>query len=80
MDNTRARFPETKTIFGCSGGEEVINFFIDVDGAFKILDTTDLGLNQMVAVYGGGDCSGVHTSRHELEQGHLTYYVSGAKQ
>ena len=46
--------------------QKVVNLPIDVDGAFKIGDTANLSLNQVVAVDGGGDGGTVHSSRHEL--------------
>jgi hypothetical protein len=71
MDDTRARLPETKAILGGSGGQEVVDLPVDINGARKILDTANLGLNQVVTVDGGGDSGGVHTRRHELKQSHL---------
>lgn len=72
VDNTRARAPETKVVLGAGRGQEVVNFLVDADGAGKILLTTNLGLNQVVTVDGGGVGDGIHTSRHELEDGHLS--------
>lgn len=72
VDNTRARAPETKVVLGAGRGQEVVNFLVDADGAGKILLTTNLGLNQVVTVDGGRVGDGIHTSRHELEDGHLS--------
>jgi len=71
VNDTRAGLPETEAVLGGRGGEEVVHLLVDVDGALEILDTTDLGLNQVVAVNGGGDGGSVHASGHELEEGHL---------
>ena len=54
---------------GCS--QKVVNFPIDVDGALKIGDTTNLSLNQVVAVDSGGDSGAIHPGRHELQDSHL---------
>lgn len=71
MDDTRTGFPETKTVLGGCGGQKVVDFPVDVNGTGQILNTADLSLDEMVAVDSGGDGSGVHTSGHELEEGHL---------
>lgn len=71
MNDTRTRFPETKAILGGSGGKEVVDLLVDVDGTLEILDSANLGLNQVITVDGGGDSGRVHTSGHKLEQGHL---------
>jgi hypothetical protein len=56
---------------GGGGSQEVVNLLVDVVGSGKILDTSDLGLDQVVAVDGSGDGSLGETGRHELEDGHL---------
>lgn len=71
MDDTRARFPEAEAVFSGGGSQKVVNLLVDVDSALKILDATDLCLDQVVAVDGCGDGGGVHTGGHELEDGHL---------
>lgn len=71
VDDTRAGLPETDVVLGACGGEEVVDLLVDADGAIQILLTTDLGLDQVVAVDGGGVCHGGHTGGHELEDGHL---------
>lgn len=60
-----------ETYLGGSGGEEVVDLLVDVVGSGEILDSSDLGLNQVVAVNGRRDSSLGETSRHELEDGHL---------
>ena len=47
--------------------QKVINLLVDVDGACEILDTADLGLNQVVAVDGGGYGGRRHPCGHELK-------------
>lgn len=71
VDDTRAGLPETNVVLGAGGGKEVVDLLVDVDSALEILLTTNLGLNQVVAVDGGGVGNGGHASRHELEDGHL---------
>jgi hypothetical protein len=61
VDDTGARFPEAEAVFGGSGSQKVVDFLVDVDSALKILDTTDLSLDQVVAVDGRGDGGGIHT-------------------
>lgn len=44
---------------------------VDVDGPGEILGPSNLRLDQMVAVDGGGGLDAVHAGRHELQNGHL---------
>jgi hypothetical protein len=71
VDDTGSCLPETNTVLGTSGGKEVVDLLVDVVGTSQVLDTTDLSLNQVVAVDRGGDGSLGKTGRHELENGHL---------
>ncbi|KAF8954574.1 hypothetical protein BDZ97DRAFT_1864540, partial [Flammula alnicola] len=71
MNDSRAGFPEAETVFCGSSCQEVVDLLVDRDGASEILDAANLGLDQVVTVDGGGDGGGVHSSGHELEQGHL---------
>lgn len=71
VDDTRAWLPETDVVLGACGGKEVVDLLVDADGAIQILLTTNLGLNQVVAVDGGGVCHGGHAGGHELENSHL---------
>ena len=71
VDDTRAGAPETNVVLGAGSGEEVVDLLVDADGAVQILGATDLGLDQMVAVDGGGVGDRVHAGGHELEDGHL---------
>lgn len=72
VNDTGARLPETNVVLASGTGKEVVNFPVDVIGTGKILLTTNLGLNQVVTVHGGGGCDGRHSSRHELQDGHLS--------
>ena len=72
VDNTRAGSPETNVVLGACGGKEVINLLVDRDSAGKILRATNLGLDQVIAVNGGGVGDGGHAGGHELEDGHLS--------
>jgi len=71
VDDTRAGLPETDVVLGASRGKEVVDLLVDVDSTLQILGATDLGLNQVVAVDGGGVGNGGHASGHELKDGHL---------
>lgn len=71
VDDTRAGLPETNVVLGARGGKEVVNLLVDVLSSCKILLTTNLGLNQVVTVDGGGGSDRGHTCRHELQNGHL---------
>lgn len=71
MDNTRSGLPETNVVLGGGGAKEVVDLLVDVDGSSKIGLATNLGLNQMITVDGGGGLDGGDTGRHELEDGHL---------
>ena len=72
MNDTRSRLPETDTVLGSASSEEVVNLLVDVLSTSKILDTSSLSLNQVVAVNGGRDGDGGETSRHELKESHLS--------
>lgn len=71
MDNTRSGLPETNVVLGGGGAKEVVDLLVDVDGSGKILLTSNLGLDQMVTVHGGGGLDGGDTGGHELQNGHL---------
>jgi len=51
--------------------QKVVNLLVDVDSTLKIGDTTNLGLNQVITVDGGGDSGPIHPGRHELQDSHL---------
>ena len=71
VDDTRAGLPETNVVLCARGGQEVVDLLVDVVGAGQILLTTNLGLDEMVAVDGGGSGNRGHAGGHELEDGHL---------
>lgn len=71
VDNTGSRLPESDSVLGATGGQEVVDFLVDVDGSCQILVTTDLGLNQVVTVDGSGDGGGGQAGGHELQESHL---------
>lgn len=72
MNDTRARSPETNVILGTGRGKEVINFLVDIVRIGKIFDTSDLCLDQMIAMNSCRVGDGWHTCRHELKNGHLS--------
>ena len=55
MDDAAAGFPESDSVLGAGGGQEVINLAVDVLGAGQVLVTLDLCLDQVVTVNVGGD-------------------------
>ena len=71
VDDTGSWLPETDTVFGTGSGKEVVNLLVDVDGSSKILDTSNLSLDQVITVDRGWDGGLGKTSGHELENGHL---------
>lgn len=50
MDDTGTRVPETDAVLGTGRLQKIIDFLVDVLGAFQILLATHLGLDQVVAV------------------------------
>lgn len=62
---------EKSAYLGGGGGQEVVDLSVDVVGSGQILDTTNLGLDQVITVDGGGDSSLGETGRHELKDSHL---------
>lgn len=71
VNDTGTGLPETDVVLGGRGGKEVVDLLVDVVGTSKILLTSNLGLNQVVTVDGGGGLDAVHASGHELKNGHL---------
>lgn len=71
VNDTGARAPETNVVLGTSSSKEVVDLLVDVDSTGKILGTTNLSLDQVIAVDSGGVGDGVHASGHELEDSHL---------
>lgn len=56
MNNAGSRMPESDAVFGAGGFQKIVNFLVQVFGAFEILIAADLGFDQMVAVDRGRDC------------------------
>jgi hypothetical protein len=54
VNDTGTGLPETDVVLGAGSGQEVVDLLVDVLGTGKILLTTNLGLNQVVTVDGGG--------------------------
>lgn len=71
VNDTGAGAPETNVVLGGSGGKEVVDLLVDVVGTGKILLTSNLGLNQVITVDGGGGLDTLHVGGHELQNGHL---------
>ena len=71
MNDTTAGFPEADPVLGSGRGQEVVDLLVEVLGPVQILLALNLGLDQVVAVDGGGDRHLGETRRDELEHGHL---------
>lgn len=71
VNDTGTGLPETNVVLGGSGGQEVVDFPVNFIGTRQVLVTTNLGLNQVVTVDGGGSGDGRHAGRHELQDCHL---------
>ncbi|BAP71093.1 hypothetical protein CaO19.6384 [Kluyveromyces marxianus] len=72
MDNTGTWLPETHVVLSGSSSQEVVNFLVDVNGSLQILFTTKLSLDQMVTVDSNWSGDFWQTSRHELQNSHLS--------
>ena len=72
MNDTRAWSPETNVVFCAGCRKKVVDLFVDFLGPGKVLLSTNLSLNQMVAVYGSGRGDRVHPGGHELQYSHLS--------
>ena len=59
--------------------QKVVNLLVKILRALQILHTTGLSFDKMVTVDSGGNSSGVHAGRHELENGHLQGVTSGIR-
>ena len=55
MDDAAARFPESDSVLGAGGGQEVVHLAVHVLGAGQVLVALNLGLDQVITVDGGGD-------------------------
>ncbi len=71
VDNTRTRVPEAHAVLSSGGGKEVVHLGVLVLSDGEILLALDLGLNEVIAVDGGGDSSLGETRGNELKDGHL---------
>ena len=60
-----------KSYLRSRSAQKVINLSVGINGALKIGDTANLGLNQVVAVNGSRDGSPIHSGGHELQDRHL---------
>ncbi len=71
VDDPAARLPEADAVLGRDRAEEVVDLGVGVLGDLEVLDRPDLGLDQVVAVDGGGHRDLGQAGGHELEQRHL---------
>ena len=72
VNDTGTGLPETNVVLASSRGKEVIDLLVDLVGAGKILVTTNLSLDQVIAVDSGGGSDRGHASGHELQNSHLS--------
>lgn len=72
MNDTGPRLPESNSVLGSASSEEIVNLLVDVNSSSEILDSTGLGLDQVITVNGGGDGDSGESSRHELKESHLS--------
>ena len=71
VDDPRARLPEAGAIAGGGAAQELVDLFVLGHGDLEVGVRADAGLNQVVAVDGGGDDDALETGELELEQRHL---------
>ena len=71
MNDSGSGFPESDSVLGSGRGQKVVDLLVEVLGPVQILLALNLGLDQVVAVDGGGHRHLVETRRDELEHGHL---------
>ena len=71
MDDATTRLPETGSVLGRDGFQEMIHFLIGVDGPEQIPFGRNLGLDQVVAMGGGRHPDFGKPGRIELKPGHL---------
>lgn len=72
VNDTGARLPETNVVLGGGGGKEIVDLLVDLVGTDKVLLTSNLSLNQVIAVHSGRRGDRWHAGRHELQDGHLS--------
>ena len=71
MDDATAGLPEPDSVLSPGGGEEVVDLLVHVLGPGQVLVALDLGLDEMVAVDGGGDGHPGQAAADELQHRHL---------
>jgi hypothetical protein len=71
VDDAGAGSPETDAVARRSAAQEVVDLPVRLPGALHVAVGADVGLDEMVAVDGGGYGGLVSTGEHELEQRHL---------
>ena len=71
VDDAGPRLPKADAVLIGHGLEEIVDFVVAVDGLLEVRIRTDLGLDQMVTMHGGGDSRLGLSGLHELQQGHL---------
>lgn len=71
VDDTRPGLPEPNVILCAGSRQEIVDLLVNADSTGQVLVAANLGLNQVVAVDGGGVRNGGHAGGHELEDCHL---------
>ena len=75
MDDAGARPPEAHAVLGGGGAQEVIDFAVLAQGFLQVLGSLNPGLDEVVAVDGGGHGGGAAHGLHKLEHGGLAQHV-----
>ncbi|KAH3659493.1 hypothetical protein OGATHE_005538 [Ogataea polymorpha] len=71
VDDTGTWFPETNVVLGTCRCKEIVHLLVQADGSSQVSRTLLLSLNQVITVHSGWGGNRWHTSRHELQDGHL---------
>jgi hypothetical protein len=71
VDDARAGSPEADAVARRGGAQELVHFAVGLACDPQVVPGPGEGLDQVVAVHGGGHGGLVAAREHELEQGHL---------
>ena len=71
VNDSRTRFPKSKSIFSTSRSQKVVNLLVGFLSTSKILDSVNLSFNQVITMDGGWNSDSWKTCRHELQKRHL---------
>jgi hypothetical protein len=71
VDDARSGPPEADAVARRGRAQEVVDLAVGLAGGAHVRLRTGVGLDQVIAVDGGGHCGGVAARQHELKQRHL---------